>query len=221
MSKITLIIVVTLIIFPAFANDKVKYVIGDKRLEVPSSIIVDMSLWQWIKSQAGLDDDVEGFIFELESEVIKSFAPNYKILENAKKSNVVGSVSDFSSESKSNFWDSKEYHSLWYAKEDYYDREIIKHEPSKQYLVFSSIGYRGKFYVFSVYPNVDEEIPKNKWEFLVAICSGASLSELKNVTCNRQLLLKENLLVSYSFSFENLIVQPVLDKFIKQQVSSW
>lgn len=221
MNKIIMTLAMLLMALPTIASDTARYIVGDKNLEVPTNIIVDMSPLQWLKSLTGLDDEVEGFLFEFKSAEIKAHIPNYVILENQHKAKVIGSISDFSNESNERFWESKEYNSLWYALEDYDDREIIKHESSKYHLVFSSLGYRGKFHVFSVYPDIDRKMPKNKWDFLVAICSGSSINELKNVTCNRSLLLRDNLLVSYSFNFENLKNQPLLDEFIKQQITSW
>lgn len=197
------------------AESQVTYTLGGMSMEVPTKELVDVSPWLWLKSLAGLDVNADGFIFELDPKNVEG----YKLKHSQSK--IVGSVSDFSNESLLKFSESSDYEALWYAQLDFKDREIIKNEESGTYLVYASKGYRGMFYVFSTFPNKDQKLPNNKWDFLVAICSGSSVSEHKSVSCSRQLLVQDKLLVNYSFSLENLSLQKKLDFYIREKVISW
>jgi len=213
-------IVVFLLLLTVFsakvsAESQVSYVLSGMSMEVPTKELADVSPWLWLKSFAGLDVNVDGFIFELDPKDVEGYEIKHSQLK------IVGSVSDFSNESLTRFSESSDYEALWYAQLDFKDREIIKHEESGAYLVYTSKGYRGMFYVFSTFPDKDKKIPNNKWDFLVAICSGSSVSEHKNVSCSRQVLVQGKLLVNYSFSLEDLPLQEKLDSYIRDKVNSW
>ncbi|MEL4427980.1 hypothetical protein AAEH84_19605 [Shewanella indica] len=197
------------------AESQVSYVLGGMSMEVPTKELADVSPWIWLKSFAGLDVNVDGFIFELDPKNVEGYEFKHS------QSKIVGSVSDFSNENLTKFSDGYAYESLWYAQLDFKDREIIKHEESGLYLVYASKGYRGMFYVFSIFPDKDKKMPNNKWDFLVAICSGSSVSKHKNVSCSRQFLVQDKLLVSYSFSLGNLPLQEKLDSYVRHKVISW
>ncbi|MDK1312958.1 hypothetical protein [Pseudoalteromonas ardens] len=215
MKIITFLLLLSIFSVRVSAEPQVSYELGGLSMEVPTKELADVSPWLWLKSFAGLDVNVDGFIFELEPKNVEG----YKLKHSQSK--IVGSVSDFSGESHSKFSDSSDYEALWYAQLDFKDREIIKHEESGTYLVYTSKGYRGMFYVFSTYPDKDKELPSNKWDFLVAICSGSSVNEHKNVSCSRQLLVRDKLLVNYSFTLENLFLQVKLDSYIQGKLVSW
>lgn len=197
------------------AGSYVKYIVGEVPLIVPMEELANVSPWLWFKSFSGIDENVDGFIFELNPKEVEGYNPKHI------NSKIIGSVSDFSRDSLSKYSDSSEFSELWYGKLDYADREIIRHEESKTYFVFASKGYRGMFYVFSDKPDENKWLPSDKRDFLVAICSGSSVNELKNVTCSRQFLIQNNLLVNYSFSLDNLVNQKKLDLFILNKIISW
>ncbi|WP_025820170.1 hypothetical protein [Shewanella marina] len=215
MEIVIILIMLNMFSMEVNAESKANYIVGSIPMKVPLTELVDISPWLWLKSFSGLDANVDGFIFELDPKCIDGETLKYPQLK------IVGSVSDFSNENLIKFSDSSDYETLWYAQLDFEDREIIKYEELEIYFVYASKGYRGMFYIFSSFPDKEKKLPHNKWDFLVAICSSSSVSEHKNVSCNRQILVQDKLLVNYSFSLENLPFQQKLDSYIRNKVISW
>lgn len=204
----------------AKASD-IDYVIGKHRLKVPSQNVVDSSSFHWLKSIVGLDEDVSSFIFTFNTKYVERFIEGYNLNSECANGELSGSVADFSRESIEKFNSPEQYRALWEGTLDYDDREVIRDDVTGYYFVFASKGYRGMFYIFSEDPNTLKELPSSKWDFFIASCSGSSLKEFRNVTCNRQLLKYDDLLINYSFSLHNLKYKKELDFFIINQIDSW
>ncbi|KNC66281.1 hypothetical protein AC626_17960 [Pseudoalteromonas rubra] len=97
MKIITFLLLLSIFSVRVSAEPQVSYELGGLSMEVPTKELADVSPWLWLKSFAGLDVNVDGFIFELEPKNVEG----YKLKHSQSK--IVGSVSDFSGESHSNF----------------------------------------------------------------------------------------------------------------------
>ena len=198
---------------------EVTYNVGSHTFVVPKNNIPDLSPWGWIKSVAGLDEDVDSFIFEFAGEDIQPYVKGYVPEKNSIDQKVIGAIYHVDSIERARFYDVKKYADIWYANHGYDAREVVRDQSSGYYLVYEKEGYRGTFYVFSKPP--EGAIPGNKEDFLVASCSGSSVTELKHVGCSKQFLLDDDLMVDFSISLENLKSQGSVTSFLEEKFAEW
>lgn len=200
-------------------GDSVIYNVGEHKFEVPKSNVPNLSPWTWIKSIAGLDEDVSSFIFEFGGEEAGQYVNGYVAEEGSINQKVIGAVYPLNEKDRAQFFDISQYADLWYARNGYEEREIVLDKQSGYYFVFEQKGYRGMFYVFSKYP--ESTFPESLEEFFVAVCSGSSLKELKHVRCKSRFLPFEDIQVDFSIPLKNLKYYSDVKAFLDKQVSVW
>lgn len=202
----------------AFGGEVI-YKIGSYTFNVPKENVPDLSPWGWIKSVAGLDEDVDSFIFEFSGVEVQSDIKDYVAKKGPIDQKVIGAMYHTNDVERKRFFDTQKFSDIWYAKNGYERREVQFDKESGYYFVYEREGYRGLFYVFSKPP--ESELPSDKADFFIAICSGSSLTELKHVRCKSQLLFKPDLAVDFSVPLENLKVQSQVVAFLKERFSEW
>lgn len=200
-------------------GSEVIYNIGAHKFSVPQKNIPDLSPWSWVKSVVGLDQDVDSFIFEFSGDEIKSHIGAYAPTRNSLDQKVIGAVYHVSQDEKNRFDAPEKYSNLWYANNGYDSREVSFDERSGYYFVYEKRGYRGKFYVFLKPP--EGELPASMDDFFVAICSGSSTTELRHVSCSKQIFIADDLVVDFSISLENLVSLVNVVSFLRATFAEW
>jgi hypothetical protein len=200
-------------------GSEVIYNIGAYKFSVPQKNIPDLSPWSWVKSVVGLDQEVDSFIFEFSGDEIKSHVGAYTPTKNSLDQKVIGAVYHVSQDEKNRFDAPEKYSNLWYAIKGYGSREVLFDENSGYYFVFEKTGYRGLFYVFSRPP--EGELPASIDDFFVAGCSGSSTSELRHVSCSKQIFIADDLVVDFSVSLENLVSLVNVVSFLRTTFAEW
>ncbi|WP_300433126.1 hypothetical protein [uncultured Thalassolituus sp.] len=184
-------------------GSEVTYNIGAHKFSLPQKNIPDLSPWSWVRSLVGLDQYVDSLVFEFSGDEINSHigvsTPTRKSLDQE----VTGAMYHVSQDEKDRFDFPGKYSNLWYATNGYGSREVLFDENSGYYFVFEKAGYRGLFYVFSRPP--EGELPASMDDFFVAICSGSSITELRHVSCSKQVFIADDLVVDFSLSLRNLV----------------
>ena len=168
----------------AFADRTITYRVGEYTYDVPTKNVLSEGVLGTLKSMAGLDKEVNSFLFKTDSSVlggIYATTPNERV----------------------SYRSTDRFAPFWYARSRFSDREVVFHEDSGFYLGFDSVGYRGMFTVYRLYPDKNKAMPESRESVYVADCNGSSVSELKDVTCNRQVILND-ILVQYSIPFQDL-----------------
>ncbi len=206
MKVITLNLVFTFIaisLFPsdAFADRFISYRVGDYTYDVPSENVISEGFLVTLRSLIGLDSKTDSFLFKVNGVIsggIYATSPNERV----------------------GYESTDRFEQFWYAKSQFSDREIILHLASGYYLGFDSVGYRGMFTVYKIFPDKDKKIPKSRKSIYIAECNGSSVYELKNVTCNRQIILGD-ILVQYSFLYKDLAEVFELENEVVNSISAW
>ena len=185
----------------AYADKLVAYSVGQYVYDVPSKNVASKGFLDVLRSLLGMDSEVDSFLFETE----RSFSGGLYLTNEVERES---------------YKSTDRFAQFWYAQSHYSDREIIFHENSGFYLGFDSVGYRGTFTVYKINPEVNKDLPKLRESVYVADCSGSSVSELKNVTCNRQLIL-DDVLVHFSFHYEELSEVMEIESEVISSIIDW
>ncbi|GEM77577.1 hypothetical protein [Vibrio sagamiensis] len=190
---------------------EIQYKIGGKNFSFPSSYIVDLSPWGWLKSIGGLDEEVNSVYLEFSSSEIK--LRNLGI-----RRSIFVSVEYYADLAKKRYLDTSRWSSIWYAKNHDSDREVLFDDLSQFYFIFEKHGYRGLFDIFSVMPT--GELPVNRDDFYVATCDSSSISEIKHSGCTRQLLI-DDLMIEIGFPFHYLSHIQDIETFVISKLNAW
>jgi hypothetical protein len=202
----------------SFGSDVI-YKIGEHKFSIPKKNIADLSPFYWINSLAGLDQNVDSFIFEFSGDEIMQNISAYIPRINSIDKKIIGLVYRVNQVEKIRHYDTDEYANIWYAINGYENREVSFDERSGYYFVYEKKGYRGLFYIFSTPP--EGVLPATKDDFFVASCSGSSLTELRHVSCSKHFFIADDLVVRFSVSLENLVSIENAVLFIKTKFAEW
>jgi hypothetical protein len=201
------------------AGGDVNYSLGSYTFEVPKENIPDLSPWGWLRSLAGLDQEVDSFVFEFAGSEVDSAVEGYSLADESKEQKLVGAVYLIDDKERAELSDPSKLSDIWHARNGFEDREVVLDEHSGFYFVYERRGYRGMFYVFSKPP--EARLPGKREDFFVAVCSGSSTTELKHVSCSSKFLLDPDLMVDFSVPLGKLKLQPQVRAFLADTLSEW
>lgn len=204
---------------PVVLSAQVSYNVGPHGFNVPEENSLNSSYWHGVKSLVGLDESVKNFMFHFPGATVKSTVDGYIAKIDSKDQKIIGAIYLIDSTERNRVQDPSNLADLWYARNGYEYREVYFDENSRYYFVYEKEGYRGMFHVFSQPPRF--ELPPNKKDFHIAVCSGSNLTEIRNTSCTVKFLYKPDLLVSFSLSFENLKNQKDVKSFIEKHLLTW
>ena len=197
---------------------EIQYKIGGKNFSFPSSYIVDLSPWGWLKSIYGLDEEVNSVFLEFSSSEIKLRNDVHIDDGLGIRRSIFVSVEYYADLAKKRYLDTSRWSSIWYAKNYDSDREVLFDDLSQFYFIFEKHGYRGLFDIFSVMPT--GELPVNRDDFYVATCDSSSISEIKHSGCTRQLLI-DDLMIEIGFPFHYLSHIQDIETFVISKLNAW
>jgi len=198
---------------------EVQYKIGEEKFSIPSSYVVNLSPWGWLKSISGLDEDVSSVLVEFPESEMKLKVSDYIEGNSGIENTVSVEVTYYDELARKRFLDTSVFSDIWNATKLNSDREVLHDDVSQLYFVFEKNGYRGLFDVFSVRPIGD--LPVDREDFYVASCSSSSVSEIKHAGCNRRLLFRPNIMINIGFSFSNLRYIKDIEVYVLNNLNAW
>lgn len=195
----------------------IHYKVGPHGFKVPQENTLNSTGWRWLRSMIGLDESVGSFMFTIDPILSEVDSNNSRTVRNVNK--ITGSVYLVNSVERERLNDFIKLADLWNARNGYERREVVFDEASGYYFIFEREGYRGIFYVFSQSPS--SEMPPNKDEFYIAICSGSSITEIRHASCKIRLFIAPDLQVNFSIPFEHIGRQERVKACIKNSLLKW
>ncbi len=215
-----LVFIFMLVVWVPSVSYMTKINIGSYTLEVPSAYRPNTSIFSWFKSVTGIGENVTGFIFEFKAGVVGDNVAGYIRDVDGVEQKIVGLVTYITSEERERVLRNLSYKDAWEGSGGYKSRHIEKDKATGYYLVTEKEGYWGIFKVFHEKP-VQKNVPRYAETMLMSSCSGSPLYPFKKVRCTEKLLSLENILIEYSYSYENIASHQEIRNFIKSKVDSW
>ena len=198
---------------------EVHYKIGSESFNVPSSYVVDLSPWSWLKTVSGLDENVNSAFVEFPESEIKLKVSDYVEGSHGVENTVSVEIIYYDTLARKRFLDTSVFFDMWHAKNLNSNREVMHDDVSQFYFIFEKNGYRGLFDVYSIMPIGN--LPADREEFYVASCSSSSVSEIKHAGCNRRMLFGSNIMINIGFSFSNLKNIKEIEKYVLSNLNKW